>query len=163
MLIHHYGYSNQKLERKCTCHFLLPLPCIPHSRPHWEELRRGEEVWVKEARRHVSLMKSSPGLISTCRGNVWSHCTRWCSLSQPFLFINFPPLSLHTIWRNVIFYAPLDCVQRDIQGLEITVPLDKWCNYTETAKSGLGFHVASNLEIDKKKEITAECSEAAHV
>lgn len=44
-----------------------------------------------------------------------------------------PPLTLHTIWRNVDFYVPRDCVQRDIQGLEITVPLDKWCNYTETA------------------------------
>lgn len=45
-----------------------------------------------------------------------------------------PPLTLHAIWRNVDFYVPRDCVQRDIQGLEITVPLDKWCNYSETAK-----------------------------
>lgn len=50
-----------------------------------------------------------------------------CTCSVIFSF------TLHTIWRNVDFYVPRDCVQRDIQGLEITVPLDKWCNYTETA------------------------------
>ena len=60
---------------------------------------------------------------------------------------------------------PPCCVQSDIQGLEITVPLAKWCNYTETFKNGLGFYVASNLEIDGKKAITAERSEdkATHV
>lgn len=62
------------------------------------------------------------------------------------------------------------CTARHPRGPEITVPLAKWCNYTEMAKErkkkiGLGFYVDSNLEIDGKKEITAECrgEKATHV
>lgn len=70
-----------------------------------------------------------------------SMCKPWYS-SRPFpLSFLRPP-------------EPLHCVQRAIRVPEITVPLAKWCNYTETAKIGPCFSCCFKFRSRREERAT---------
>lgn len=76
------------------------------------------------------------------------------SFSPPSIFLaSYEILNLMSLCVVYIQHT------RDIQELEIAVPLANAIIQKTGEKSGLGFCVTSNLEIDGKEEITAEFSE----